>query len=295
MATPRAFYYYEIQGDAYSDQATGEFVVDRFLKKPGCLAPTQKKAVSRKKKTLLLTDWTAQKLDVAKCGVIIETLSKLLQQGFQILVWQGNEFNPLTSEDINLLYLNEIRNSIIYATEDELIAKAISQLKTTKDKIQLLDNQWLTLLRDEKLLAAYERGDPTKHAWDISDVFSHTSYAYINENIDINNVKKLIQTHFDCDMGKVVFFQYEHIQVVQNINSIKLTASVISRLSNESQRDSADNQVTLEQVFQAASLEFFVTNLIEVAILIKGNENLRHLFINNCPIVFSDVDLDRND
>ncbi len=150
----------------------------KFFKKPGVSI--------FKKKTLVLTDWTAEQWEEKECEEQIEYYSQCLKDGFELYVWQQpNELIKLSLQNIDLLKNQKFREKITPVKNShistlmvlkKIAAKQIKCLPAV-DTIQLskiMNSSHKQMNLNEYLISEYQ-GKIT------NDVFSEDAFTFRDE------------------------------------------------------------------------------------------------------------------
>src|SRR3990167_1524589 len=138
-------YYYETSSTIqYTSTINGDPVISQLAEgKPYWVSLTPPK--NKKKKSLVLADWTAPTWSEDKLKQVQKTLSDLIEDGFAIYSWQNGRVIPINKN--HLLTMTFI-NYMTIASEQEVANAAIAQKenKLTKEQVLVIDNHSLNLL-----------------------------------------------------------------------------------------------------------------------------------------------------
>ena len=101
-------------------------------------------AKKRRKKTLILADWTAHAWDAVTLAKTQKKLDELLHAGFTLYIWQQGQLKLLTNT--NMLLSKDIRDNINPAFQKEILKAGLRQHKLTHDNSLILDDYQIALL-----------------------------------------------------------------------------------------------------------------------------------------------------
>ena len=99
----------------------------------------------REKKTLVLSDWTADSWSNTLRVEMLLLFSDLLEQGFSIYLWQTNVLKQL--RDVEVFNNADVLSKITPEYPQRILQLAVQQLNLSADTIHLLDDYQLTLLQ----------------------------------------------------------------------------------------------------------------------------------------------------
>ena len=150
MHIPSQFYYSASQSSVcHSRTPTGNLAIKELIAGQPCwVLPTLPRIDKQKK--LILADWTASNWSHKKINDVKTRLGELIEQGFDIYIWQAGQVIPMRTD---LLARSELY-TMSMASVDEVTQAAMAQHKLTYDEIQVIDDYWLNhLVNDTEALA----------------------------------------------------------------------------------------------------------------------------------------------
>ncbi|MBA2655499.1 MAG: AAA family ATPase [Tatlockia sp.] len=227
MPYPSIFYHKLKNTVQYVFKTQVQFHVGKFIRSQ----PYWKKlnlAAEEKKKSLILADWTASGWSEDRINEHTRVISKLLEDGFTLFIWQNGQVKPLTKSNLSILEQLNIRKDMTPATQEEITAISMKQLKLTKDEVQILDDYWLQAIIDQK----FDQPRQLK----ISDLSSSEHeeeilFSFLNKLKP--NLKTIQLDEFSeksCEFLKKVKNSMPEIPIVKNYNSLKIKGTYVSQL-----------------------------------------------------------------
>lgn len=103
--------------------------------------------IERKKKKLILGDWTAKAWSNNMVSKIQEALAKAMDEDFEIYIWQEGTIQRLSKENLHLLEDNKIRRAIIPEFPEKIIAACQQEFpELIADNTRVMDDydlQWM--------------------------------------------------------------------------------------------------------------------------------------------------------
>lgn len=259
-------FHYQVKGTEaqYSYTPQGEISVERLIRNQAYWKLTNVSG-QLQNKTLFLADWTAYNWPDEKVEGVITKLQDLITAGFVIYIYLDNELVPLTNEIFQTFAYAFIRERINPISNDQLIAKVVSELSLTKDQILVLDDYLIKGLLDPNILIQDRQLD---------------SSALINTNkkltdlIDFINkcnppFKTLVHSEFSekaCKIIQDIENQLTSLSIEINFKKAVLTPSVVKTLL-------LGNDILFEgKIFQTHQLG-----------------TLDELDLSNCPMTTADL------
>ncbi|MGQ3889158.1 AAA family ATPase [Legionella sp. CNM-1927-20] len=133
------------EGDVFSRIPQGKLIVNRVLRNQ---APFKKAHVTSqlKPKSLVIADWTLNNLEDWEFEKIIQSIRRLMEDGFPVYLWQDGQVIALGEENVNCLKKKEVRQLITPTISRKIIADTAAQHHLIRDQIKILDKYWLTSL-----------------------------------------------------------------------------------------------------------------------------------------------------
>lgn len=147
MSYPKEFFYEESTSHTrYQQEATSSLSIERLLRGNNTYWISSSLDTTKKKKRLVLADWSANSWPRDKIVSVIQKLKQLLEDGFNIDLWQDDKLLPLTL--INLSRLNErsVRQAMATQKVQDILAKA----SVSYEKLFVLDDHWVRQLLSDK-------------------------------------------------------------------------------------------------------------------------------------------------
>ena len=148
MTYPSVFYYQsKVNEPDYGTSQPGEISPIRLVKQ----RPYRKKPYRNedKKKTLILSDWTALKWLPEKQKDAMTAIKKLMDDGFEIYIWQDPNVILLSENNLSILNDDSVRRNITFKPDDIIVDALIKKHpRLLKEEIYVLDDYWLNQVID---------------------------------------------------------------------------------------------------------------------------------------------------
>lgn len=122
---------------AYTSSPTGEISIARLIENKADYFKKTAPNTREVKKNIILSDWTSRGYDENQNKIEEELVTQLLQQGFNVYIWQIDHLERLG--DAKQLML--LRRNITPIIKDELLKKSVQELKKPIDELHVLDSQ----------------------------------------------------------------------------------------------------------------------------------------------------------
>lgn len=157
MVDKTDWYYAEKTSNiVYSYSPQGTLDVNRLLKNKSYWKKNTSPGI-RKKKSLILSDWTAGNWSEEKLQHVIAFIKSLLAEKFPVYIWQGSHLLEITKDNLDLLKSRRIRNNISPALNPAIISKAAIEHKLSHDQLKIIDHYRLNcILAGKEDLPEYE-------------------------------------------------------------------------------------------------------------------------------------------
>ena len=150
MINSRKFYFTETQSSInYSRTPTGALEIRELIAGNACWIPATLPRVE-KQKTLVLADWTAKNWAPEKIEQVIQSLSKLMDQGFSICIWHHGHVSPMNKKDLTKLNRFDVRKNMTLVSSNTVSDVAVKENKLTVDQVQVIDDYWLNYILSDK-------------------------------------------------------------------------------------------------------------------------------------------------
>lgn len=148
MKIPAHYYYMDSQSSVqYTHEVKQEIDITRLLQdKPYWINPISE---VHKSKTLILTDWTVRSWFDSKEIKVLECIEALLENNFEIYLWQNGSFLQLMLHDFYIHIPNK-KDGVTLEPEDDIYRLAVKELKKTRQQLQLLNVHEIEALISEK-------------------------------------------------------------------------------------------------------------------------------------------------
>lgn len=150
MQYPTAFYYLLSQlGTVYKDYPTDQLDVNRLIALQSYWIDPAPQSIIKCKK-LVICDWTLQTRSEPEKNQLIIQLSSLLEEGFELYVWQAGIIRRLGKDNLNDVICSKgALQQITVAEPRDIVTAAIKQQRMTHDDVLLIDDYWVdTILAD---------------------------------------------------------------------------------------------------------------------------------------------------
>lgn len=160
MSLPRldVLHYTENSGDDYAKERPGVLNISRLIR--GYPAWLRQNSASRLvKKTLILTDWTANRWNIAKILQATDALKQLLNEGFEIYVLQADHFLKLSENNIYLLESDFIRKAILQKDKSLIHSLVFKHLNLVAMQVFLLDLYWMQVITEQSMMNEVNKGN----------------------------------------------------------------------------------------------------------------------------------------
>lgn len=139
MGISEQFYYQDQQSEKlYTNKPPGTLDVGRFIKGQPCWA-NPGVALERKKKTLIIADWTAEQWSREEMFGALSHARILIHTGFTLYIYSNGVLKPLTLDNISDLSSPIIRHPMCPTFPEAIFQTAAKELGLPKDKIQIVD------------------------------------------------------------------------------------------------------------------------------------------------------------
>lgn len=147
MTYPKELFYQESTSlTRYQQEATSTLSVDRLLRGDNAYWVSSSLNKTYKKKHLVLADWSAIAWPYDKIIAVQKKLQQLLDDGFEIELWQKDRLIALNAGVLNQLHDSELRQAMIAQEAQEIIARA----SVSYEKLLILDDYWIRQLLSDK-------------------------------------------------------------------------------------------------------------------------------------------------
>ena len=145
MSIPGEFYrLFSQTKPAYTYAPTENLDINRLIQsKAPWILPS---SMVQKPKKLILSDWTAEYWSFHKIIRVQDALLDLVNQSFSLYIQQYGQIFPLLIGDIANLVRSDIRVAIRAVQPGDLITKATTQQRMSKDETFILDDYWIDRL-----------------------------------------------------------------------------------------------------------------------------------------------------
>ncbi|STX50876.1 AAA domain (dynein-related subfamily) [Legionella busanensis] len=138
----------------YQETPTGNIEVNELIKQKPYWIPASLPKKQQPKK-IILADWSARNWSEDKISAVIEELTKLIDAGFSVSIWQAGQLTPLTKDNLTILRDKRIRTAMIPAYPDEIRAP---NKHYNQDNSLILDDYWVSYLVENKPTLTEGRG-----------------------------------------------------------------------------------------------------------------------------------------
>jgi hypothetical protein len=149
MPYPEEFYYEsETSGVAYQKHP-GRPAIHRLLRNEenGWISPAY--AAEKRKKTLILADWSGVVWRERKIQAVKEIINRLLEEGFDLYIWQCGELKKLTPDLLDSRFI--LASMSPSSTPEEMEKIAASAYGIPSQNLLILDDYWINRLLDPTL------------------------------------------------------------------------------------------------------------------------------------------------
>lgn len=254
---PDFLYYSQSQSRlSLTETPGGSFVPEELLRgnKKCWMNSTTESIVSNKK--IIIADWRARGWDIGFRYTIVQLLEKMLQDGFEIFVYNVNQLIPFEKED--LLTIQDLLHPIYFSpveSPEVITAFAMDALGLNSDHLQVLDPFWLDALlsgkdRIEKINLSYTditllgNDDQRK----LVDIIKNAPYPL--ESIIIN----VYNSDFEYKLESFIL-AFPTVPVVNEYKTYQIYHSDLVQLIQNREFTNKIGTLKLEQIYQAAEVE----------------------------------------
>lgn len=144
---PEEFYYQRARtGQNYQTHSSSRISPDRYLQGRPDFFIGLSAVLEKKPKTLILADWTARFWPEKKTNDVCAALKQLLNERFDILIFQYGELESLTTENIQNLQEEYVLRAMYSSDPIDIIPVAAKTHHLSFDEIHLLDHHWVNYL-----------------------------------------------------------------------------------------------------------------------------------------------------
>ena len=147
MPYPVNFYYITTQsGRRHQRRASGKPDIARLVRGHAdyWISPSLPK--EKKKKKLILADWSASNWSRDKIHAIRTALARLIDHDFKVYLWQTGQLKALMKEELASLDDAGVRAAMMPGTLEEINLAAAAQHHLARDETLTLDDYWVNQL-----------------------------------------------------------------------------------------------------------------------------------------------------
>lgn len=263
----------------YSRNPPGNLDVSALIANKPCWVSPMPVTI-QSKKTLILSDWTAQAWSSEKTEQVKQALGELIDQGFSIYIAHDKQSYPINKSKLSELDFSKMT----FVNPTELTQAAMTAHKLAFDQVQILDHYWLNHI----LSGEQEPGPHVLHTSDIPKIYDDKAPRLMEIlTASAPQITKIIHDKFSMRLNSLIT-KLSPFQIETHYSALDLEQFSFSGPPSEVTQNGVSTVFSPEQLKNIETI-FFPANISgdHLIYFIDNTPNLKTIDLSCCKLIYN--------